>query len=305
MSRVVKIIIGVIAVLAAAFFVFRTPDIPMEEIKTKYADEASQYIQVDGLNVHYKQEGSGPNLLLLHGTAASLHTWDGWVNELKNDFRITRLDLPAFGITGAHPDGDYSMDFYITFLDKFISQLELDTIFLAGNSLGAGISWSYTLNHPDKVKKLILLDAAGYPSGETPFVFKLAKNDITAGLLKNITPRSFIEKNIKEVYYDDSKITEKLIDRYYELALAQGNRQAFVDRARTQMTYEYDRILEIKTPTLIMWGQYDEWINVDNAHSFDLDLPNSELTIYECGHMPMEELPAQTAMDARGFLTME
>lgn len=305
MSRAVKIIVGIIAILAVAFFAFRTPDIPLEEIKAKYADEASQYIEVDGLNVHYKQEGSGPDLLLLHGTAASLHTWDGWVNELKNDFRITRLDLPAFGLTGAHPDGDYSMDFYISFLDKFVSQLELDTIFLAGNSLGGGISWSYTHNYPEKVKKLILLDAAGYPSGKMPFVFTLAKNDITAGLLKNITPRSFIEKNIKEVYYDDSKITDKLIDRYYELALAPGNRQAFVDRARTQMTYEYERISEIKTPTLIMWGQYDEWINVDNANSFDQDLPNSQLIIYECGHMPMEELPAQTAKDARRFLTSE
>ncbi|MTI40280.1 alpha/beta fold hydrolase [Fulvivirga lutimaris] len=305
MSRVVKIIIGIIAVLAVAFFVFRTPDIPLEEIKAKYADEASQYIQVDGLNVHYKQEGSGPNLLFLHGTASSLHTWDGWVNELKNDFRITRLDLPAFGITGAHPNGNYSMDFYVSFLDKFISQLELDTIFLAGNSLGGGISWSYTLHHPYKVKKLILLDAAGYPSGATPFVFKLAKNDFTARLLKNITPRSFIEKNIKEVYYDDSKITDKLIDRYYELALAQGNRQAFVDRARTIMTYEFYRIPEIKTPTLIMWGQYDEWINVDNGRSFDKDLPNSKIMIYECGHVPMEELPTQTGKDARSFLISE
>lgn len=305
MSRVFKIIAGIIAVLAVAFFVFRTPDIPMEEIKAKYADETSQYIEIDGLNVHYKQEGSGPDLLLLHGTASSLHTWDGWVNELKNDFRITRLDLPAFGLTGANPAGNYSMNFYTAFLDEFINKLKLDTIYLAGNSLGGGISWSYTLNYPEKVKKLILLDAAGYPTGKTPFVFKLAKNDVTAGLLKNFTPRSFIEKNIKEVYYDDSKITDKLVDRYYELALAPGNRQAFVDRARTQMTYDYKRIPEIKTPTLIMWGQYDEWIDADNAHAFEKDLPNSELIIYEAGHVPMEELPSKTAKDAMNFLRQE
>lgn len=295
--------IGLIFItLAAIFFIMRTPDIPSEVIQKKYANSASQFIDINGLNTHYRQEGTGPHLLLLHGTASSLHTWDGWVSVLKNEFTITRLDLPAFGLTGAHPDGDYSMSFYTKFIDAFINQVGLDTVYLAGSSLGGGISWSYALEHPEKVKKLILIDASGYPSDNRPFVFTLAQNPLTAGLLKSITPRSFIEKNINEVYYDDSKITSELIDRYYELALAPGNRQAFIDRARNKMNYEYNRIKEIKTPTLILWGKYDEWITVEDAYRFEDDIENSILKIYESGHVPMEENPITTALDTKEFI---
>ena len=152
------------------------------------------------------------------------------------------------------------------------------------------------------MKKIILIDASGYPKDDIPFVFKIAQNSLGAALLKVITPRFFVSNNINEVYYDDSKVTNNLVNRYYELTLRAGNRQAFVDRARHTLQYDHTKIQKIKNKTLILWGKYDEWIPVEDAHKFNQDIDNSILKIYESGHVPMEENPKQTAQDSRLFL---
>ncbi|QSE97618.1 alpha/beta fold hydrolase [Fulvivirga lutea] len=305
MKRLIQIFIGLIAGLLLLFVFLRTQDIPLNELKQKYTDDASQFVEIDGIEVHYKQEGTGLDLLLIHGTASSLHTWDGWVKELKNDFRITRLDLPAFGLTGPHPSGDYSISFYTNFLDEFVKTVGLDTFSIAGNSLGGGIAWSYALNNQNKIQKLILIDASGYPKEGMPSVFKIAQNPLGASLLKQVTPRSFVAKNVREVYFYDSLITESLIDRYYELTLRPGNRQAFIDRARTKLGYNYELIETLDIPTLIQWGRHDEWIPLADGEKFLSEIPNSTLKVYDAGHVPMEELPQKTADDCRTFIRNE
>jgi hypothetical protein len=75
--------------------------IPLDKLKMKYADVESKIIQIDDMNIHYKDEGQGPVLILVHGVCASLHTWDGWAGRLKDHYRIIRMDLPGFGLTGS------------------------------------------------------------------------------------------------------------------------------------------------------------------------------------------------------------
>lgn len=300
--RLIRLLFIFLLLLTGAFFALRTVDIPVSELKRTYSNPASQFIEIDGVQVHYRQEGSGPHLLLIHGTGSSLHTWDDWVSELRSDFTITRLDLPAFGLTGPHPSGAYTSDFYVSFIHQFVSKLRLNQFHLAGNSLGGGIAWSYTVAHPPMVQKLILIDASGYPKDKVPNVFKIARNPLTAFLLRNITPYFFIEKNVKEVYYDDQKVTEELVNRYRDLTLRGGNRKAFIDRARIALRYPHNSIKEVNVPTLIQWGKYDEWISIEDAYQFQEDLPMNELIIYTAGHVPMEELPIETAKDAKEFL---
>ena len=293
-----------IIILIIGFFTAYQADIPVEKLKEKYANSASNFIQIENVNAHYRIEGKGHPLVLLHGTGASLHTWDDWAAALKDTFQIVRMDLPAFGLTGPNEEGDYSIKNYRNFLNRFFQQLQIDTFYLAGNSLGGRIAWDYTIAHPEQVKKLVLLDAAGAPNKRAePAVFKLAKNPFTAFLLKNILPKSFIEKNIREVYFDDAKITQDLIDRYHALALRTGNRQAFIDRTKTPYKDAGDRLAEIKCPTLIIWGKHDHWVPVEDAYFFEKEIPNNKLKIYDnAGHVPMEEIPEQTAKDAERFL---
>ena len=130
---------------------------------------------MDGLSVHYRDEGAGPPLLLLHGTGSSLHTWDAWTDALRGHFRVIRMDLPGFGLTGPNRDDDYRIERYVEFVEAFRRRLGLESFALAGNSLGGEIAWSYTVAHPDRVSALVLVDPAGYPIDRPALVFRLAK----------------------------------------------------------------------------------------------------------------------------------
>jgi alpha/beta hydrolase fold len=127
---------GLWAVLAAVALGIAsqvTGDLPLDELKRSYAGGASRFVDVGGLAVHYRDEGEGPPLLLLHGTGSSLHTWDAWAEALRAHFRVIRMDLPGFGLTGPNQQDDYRIDTFVAFLEAFRSKLGLDGFALAGH----------------------------------------------------------------------------------------------------------------------------------------------------------------------------
>ena len=283
-------------------------DISVEDLKNEFTNEHSQFIEIDEVNVHYRDEGEGFPIVLIHGTAASLHTWDAWTDELKKTNRVIRMDLPAFGITGPNKNADYSIEAYTTFLHSFLEKLKLEKFHLAGNSLGGNIAWNYTADYPSKVEKLILVDASGLPTNKSqPAIFKMAKTPILNSLFLYITPRFLIKKNIEEVYEDDSKITDELINRYHKMALRVGNRKAFIDRAKTDFKLDtqvnLEKLKSIQTPTLLIWGAKDLWIPIANGIRMNEILVNSKLEVLEnSGHVPMEENPRESLKLMNDFL---
>lgn len=305
MSKILKTLGVILLVLIVGFLILRSPDKSVEELKALYTDDQSQWIEIEGVPVHYKKEGAGPAVILVHGTGASLHTWDDWTEVLDDNYTVYRMDIPAFGLTGPALDKDYTIGAYVDFIKDFAQSQSLDTFSIGGNSLGGYIAWAFAVMHPEKVSKLILLDAAGYPhEGDSEaLAFKVATNPILRPLMKHITPKSFIEKNMLQVYGDDSKVTEELVTRYHDMTLRSGNRQAFIDRVHTKHKDISDRVKEIECPTLIMWGTEDTWVDVENAERFNQDIPNSKLIMYEgVGHVPMEEAPMKTVKDVVAFL---
>lgn len=283
-------------------------DISVEDLKNEFTNEHSQFIEIDEVNVHYRDEGEGFPIVLIHGTAASLHTWDAWTDELIKTNRVIRMDLPAFGITGPNKNADYSIEAYTTFLHSFLEKLKLEKFHLAGNSLGGNIAWNYTADYPSKVEKLILVDASGLPTNKSqPAIFKMAKTPILNSLFLYITPRFLIKKNIEEVYEDDSKITNELINRYHKMALRVGNRKAFIDRAKTDFKLDtqvnLEKLKSIQTPTLLLWGAKDLWIPLANGIRMNEILVNSKLEVLEnSGHVPMEENPIESLKLMNDFL---
>lgn len=283
-------------------------DISMDELKKEYANEYSQFVEIDGMQVHYRDEGEGFPIVLVHGTAASLHTWDDWTQELQKSHRVIRMDLPAFGLTGPNESRDYSIKSYTKFLNDFITEMKIDSFHLAGNSLGGNIAWNYTLNHPSKVQKLVLVDASGLPTGkDKPWIFKMANIPVLNTGFLYYTPKFLIKKNIKEVYANDAKITDDLITRYHKMALREGNRQAFVDRAKLDFRQDsittINRFRTLQNPTLLIWGAKDEWIPLTCGKAMHENMPNSTLKVLEnSGHVPMEENPAESLEMLMTFL---
>lgn len=279
-------------------------DISEKVIEAKYKLPESRFIDVKGLRVHYTDQGEGEVLLLLHGTAASLHTWQAWANALKKSFRVIRVDLPGFGLTGPALDRTYTTTAYVRFVENFLEVLKIRHLNIAGNSLGGKIAWNYTAAHLDFVNKLILVDSAGLPRvGKVPLPFRLARTPVLSLLARYTSPRFLVERSLKEVYFDDNKVTDTLVDRYFTLALREGNRQAFVDTAHQLVDETGEGLTRIKTPTLILWGRHDKWIPVEQAEKFHKLLSWSQLKIYEnAGHVPQEEIPEETLIDVTKFL---
>ena len=301
--KVFKIVLAINLLLVLIIVVvFGHKDIPLNELKIKYTNSDSSFINIEGTNVHYRDEGSSSDsipIILIHGTGSSLHAYDIWSDNLKKSNRVIRMDLPAFGLTGPFLKRDYTISNYTTFLKEFLDSLNIKQCILVGNSLGGEIAWRFAIQEPVMSRKLILLDPSGYPviSKSIPIAFKLAKIPVLNKFLTYITPRFLVRASIENVYFDKSKVSDSLVNRYFDLTLRKGNRKAIVDRLKvsttlTNGTKTHDNIKKIKQPTLIIWGSDDQLIPVENGYKFKNDITNSKLIVMQqTGHVPMEEKP--------------
>ena len=313
LNKSLKIIFSFLMLMIVGIvLLFGHRDISLNELKAKYANSASSFISVGGMDVHFRDEGDQSDtipIVLIHGTASSLHTFDVWADSLMAIKRVVRLDMPGYGLTGPFPGRNYSMASYKNFLKEFLSALEINECILVGNSLGGQIAWNFTLDQPKMVSQLILIDATGYPSSakSMPIAFRLAQMPIAKNILTYVTPRSVVRSSIENVYYDKLKVTDALVDRYFDLTLREGNRQAFVDRFEVQDNEGvFNEISNINQPTLILWGAKDLLIPVDNAYKFEEDLPNDTLVIMDdTGHTPMEERPTESLRFVMDFLKIQ
>ena len=255
--------------------------------------------------MHYRDVGKGEAILLIHGTGASLHTWEKWIDILSPAYRVISFDLPGFGLTGPDPNHNYQISRYTAILDSLMVKLKVDSFHIAGNSLGGLVAWRYTTQFPQKILTLNLIDAAGLPQPgkKPPFIFQLAKLPVLSTLMQKVTPKSIIENSMLDVYKNDHLVTEKLIDRYFELSLREGNRTAFVKRM-SQLNEKLDisDLKKITAPVLIQWGKDDRWIPLAKGYEFKKFIPKAELKIYNSGHVPMEENPMETVEDYVIFL---
>lgn len=313
MKRVFKWLGVFLAVLLIGGFALGyAPDTEAEAMKAKYAYGASKFIDLaPGLSVHVRDEGKpdGRALVLIHGSNASLHTWEPWVKRLGNDYRIISLDLPGHGLTGSHPGGVYDYPVFVEVVDQVLAKLKVERAVFGGNSMGGGVTWLYALAHPEKVDGLLLVDAAGAPqwkARKVPIGFRLMRMPVVKELARYIAPRSMFVSSIKTSMSVHSVIDDALVDRYWELNRYPGNREATMKRfalAHNNKPASKEQLARIKAPVMIMWGEEDNLIPVSSATWFAEGLPGSKLVIYpKVGHIPMEEVPDRSAADVKAWL---
>jgi pimeloyl-ACP methyl ester carboxylesterase len=313
-----KLLLRIFGVLLLACFVFAlagifatwAPDRSVQQLAEKWAKPPSQFLDVRGMKVHLRDEGPRDDplpIVLLHGTSSSLHTWDGWVSSLADQRRVIRFDLPAFGLTGPDPGNDYSIDAYVRFVGAVVDQLGVKSFVLAGNSLGGQVAWNAALAMPQRVKKLVLIDSAGYAFQpiSVPIGFAAARTPGLRVLMEYVLPRGVVDGSVRNVYGDPGRVTPELVDRYYELTLRAGNRKALAIRMDQPLSSEESMIKALKLPTLIMWGAKDRLIPLENAKRFESDIVGSQLVVFEnLGHVPQEENAQNTAAAFKDFLKL-
>lgn len=288
------------------------PDQPVDELKSRWAKPPSRFIEVNGRQVHLRDEGPHDDpapIVLLHGTSASLHTWQGWAVALRDRRRVIRFDLPGFGLTGPNRQNDYSIAADVLFVRAVMDKLGVQRFVLAGNSLGGQIAWTAAARMPERVDRLILVDSAGYPPQSlttpqvVPLALRIARMPWLRRLASNTLPRGLIETSLRQLYGDPVKVTPDLVDLYFDMARRQGNRDALARRLDQAQTADLSLLKDIKVPTLILWGGRDRLLPPELAHRFERDIPHARLVVFDdLGHMPQEEDPERTVAQVRRFL---
>jgi len=311
-----RVFLGILAVIAAVlvggYFYLSTPEIPRSVLEAKYATPPSQFLDLKTIGrVHYRDQGprTAPVLVLIHGSNASLFTWEPWVARLGDTFRVVTIDMSGHGLTGAVSDpAYYSSKGMAEFTDKVTTQIGLRTFAIGGNSMGGGVAARFAEMYPGRVTALILVDAGGMPmqaGDNVPIGFRIARIPVLNKLMVHLTPRAIFADGLHKSFNHQNLVTPAMIDQYWELNRMEGTPEATLQRFQMPFdTYIKDHANEITAPTLILWGAKDHLIPVAAATEYQKAIPGSKLIVYpDAGHILQEDEADKSAADAKAFLT--
>jgi pimeloyl-ACP methyl ester carboxylesterase len=262
---------------------------------------------VAGRRVRFVRKGSGPAIVLLHGFASSIYTWKDVLPVLARDHDVMALDLPGFGQSDCPPD--VSFDEYPGVVLGLLDRLGLRRATLVGNSMGGAVAVVVAAEKPDRVERLVLVDAAGFNLEEKnrPWPLRVVGSAPVAAVLDRMPLRRLlVEASLRQVFFDHALVTGDRVDEYLEPLLRPGAPRAIRSllASRSLRPDAVQRLLaEVRAPALILWGREDAWIPVSQADRFAEALPGSRLFVLDrSGHMPQEERPAEVARRIEEFL---
>jgi len=303
----IKIMVVVLGLFAAAGLVGLRTDAAAAEVDARYTTAASHFATLeDGTRLHYLEQGAkdAPTLVLIHGSFDSAFTWERVLPALAREFHVIAPDLPAHGLTGQTKPNRYAMTDMVQAVHGLVEHLRIDRFDIAGNSMGGNTAWLYALAHPERLRRMVLIDAAGYPTTGAPLV-DANPNPVKAFFYRYGNPSLLVRSGLLRAVADPKAITDAYASRSVDFVLRAGARDAQQIRNRVRALHKQPlaRMHEIATPTLIVWGDKDQLLPVAAAPRFHADLPNSTLQIYKnCGHMPQLEAPERLVKDLRAFL---
>jgi len=314
--RIVGIVL-IVLILVVAIGPFLIPVPPLENTKTiaQLADADSQFIELNGINVHYKKWGEGkPTFILLHGFGASLFSWREVIEPLSKFGTVIAYDRPAFGLTerpleweGENP---YSPQAQTDLVIALMDELDIEKAILVGNSAGGTISMQAALQHPERVQALILVDAAVYAGGGAPsWVRPILKtpqmNHLGPLITRQLQARG--KDFIKLAFHDPSKITPDIFEGYQKPLQAENwDKALWQFTVASQESGLVERLTELTVPTLVITGDDDRIVPTEQSIQLADEIPNAELAVIpQCGHLPHEECPEAFMQALTEFLTAQ
>ncbi len=298
------LVLAMLGLVGLGIALWAYQDIPAAELEARYAGPTSRFITIDGVRFHYRDEGTGPVVLLLHANFSNLIDWDPWVEALKDRYRVVRLDMSSHGLTGPDPTGDYTQERTLALTERFIDALGIKKLSLGGTSMGGTVAIHYTAAHPDRVERLILLSPGSLEGKE-----KMRSGGVprVGYVLKYILPRALPAAMLRSGFGDPSKLPEALIDRWYDLWMREGQREAQLDRLSQYKAGDIEGLVRsIRVPVLLLWGEANTTAVFSQSVEFRELLENvPSLTFISypgVGHMAVEEAGPGIGKDVRAWL---
>ena len=260
--------------------------------------QTSKEVLVFGQKIQYVEAGSGPTVILVHGLGGSSVVWNFNIGPLAEKFHVVVPDQIGFGKSDK-PLVNYRIRTYVDFLDQFCKQLKIERATLVGNSMGGWIAAMYTASFPDRVDKLVLVDAAGYAPPKDV--------DTRAFFSLNPTTRAETKILLSKVFYNKAFQTDAAIDQAIATRMAAGD--GYTIKSITESIIRGEDFLDdvvktIKQPTLIIWGRQDGLVPLADGERFNKDIAGSKMVVIdECGHIPNTEKPGEFNAALLKFLT--
>ncbi len=303
MSRVVQVLL--LAVLSALSVWLWTPDLPRAELEARYLAAPTDMRQVGPWRLHVRESGprDAPVVVLLHGFASSLQTWDAWAEGLQKTHRVVLLDWPGSGLSPPDPANDYTDARSLQLLLALLDELGVQRASWVGHSMGGRIAWTFAARHPERSERLVLVAPDGFAS------FGMAYGQAMAvpaswGLMRHVLPRALLRMNLQAAYAQPQNLSDALTRRYHDLLRAPGARQALLTRLQQTVLQEPLPLLrQIRAPTLLVWGEADAMIPVAHAQDYLRAIEGSRLLVLpQAGHLPQEEAASASLQAVAAFL---
>ena len=296
---------AVVAVLLAFLWATRWSKISREALIEQYRLEDSRFIEVDGVELHVRDIGSGPVVLLLHGHAGNLRMWDAWTDALSDAYRVISLDIPGYGLTSSDPSGDYSVDRTARLAMGLMDEMGIGQFYAGGTSIGSIAAFRMTSRHADRIPALILANAAGLPREPGKGPNQPDPNPFRRLLYKYHFPYGYFENFYQRTWHDPSKAPDELVRQYYDMARRVGAQEEGALSLQQYRTGDPETVLAgITQPVLLLWSQ-SQILPSDESQRFMRFLKNAEVEYHgygKAGHILPIEAGEASAPDVRAFL---
>ena len=281
--------------------------ISLEDLRKKYANAGSRFATIDGADIHYRDEGQGPVVVLLHASYFNLLAWDQLTEELQTGHRVIRLDFPNVGLSGPEtrepPGGKFNLiERNVEILGGLVEELDLDRFALVATSSGGSVGFRYASRNPERVTRLVLINSAGMPrtartdpNRDRP---EMAKWDDMP-----VKPREYWEFAVNQNFPSDADAPDWFIDLAYDV-----NRRTETTPVSKYFfeTGDPKTILSnIQAPTLILWGKANPTVmhlEGDVIQHWMTSAPTFLKKYEGLGHYPYVEAPDQVIPDIAEFL---
>lgn len=302
-EHIIAVIVGILIILSALPYILI---VPSSEYRTaeQLADQNSSFKIIDGVQIHYKVYGDpvNPAVILIHGFGGSTFTWRKTLPFLQeNNYYVVALDLKGFGLSQKGLDIDYTHSSQANMVNNLMRELSINEATIVGHSMGANVATFLAMNNPEKVTKLILVDAE----------LKQANYNLAAQLSPLITafpivqyarqifPRYLTEEKIKSTlqssYYDEELVTDEDVEGYSAAMRMKDWQDSLIGITRDSNRNSLPKTLDqIGKPVRIIWGLQDPWVNIEDGKKINVDIKGSVMDVVEeAGHLPMEEKPTE------------
>lgn len=280
---------------------FEVKQAPANDVVLTYMERESSLIPAE----------NAENIVLVHGFSANKDNWIKFTASLDEKYRVIAVDLAGHGDSEKSLTTSYDLIKQAERLDALLSGLGIDSFHIAGNSMGGAISAIYTLNHPNKIKSLNLIDSAGV-DGDTPSEYYnmlakgsnplIATDEDSFNFRMNFTMSQpiFLPWPLRPALMRQTLAREDINTKIFADMLATKERLA-LSSFEQQIT---DIVANNNIPTMIMWGEEDRVLDVSAATAFKKLIPNAQLHIFpKVGHLPMVEIPSESAEIYQQFLS--